>query len=94
VNVAESGLYTMDILYTSNRGGVISLDVNGNPAGKPIQIASTKNVADPIAWRQWHHWNLARNAARIQLAKGLNLLTLHIVEQGNMNLATLTFRRS
>jgi hypothetical protein len=94
VNVADSGLYTVDILYTSNRGGVISLDVNGKAAGKPIAIASTNNAADPIAWRQWHHWNLARNAAQIELDKGLNLLTVHIVGQGNMNLATLAFKRN
>jgi len=92
VNVTESGLYTVDILYTSNRGGVIALDVNGKPAASPIEIVSTKNLADPIAWRQWHHWNLARNATQIELDKGLNLLTMHIVEQGNMNLAMLTFR--
>jgi len=93
INVAQSGVYSVDLLYTSNRGGVISFDVNGQPAGKPIEIASTNDSADPIAWRQWHHWNLAKDIADLDLPAGKNLLTVHIVEKGNMNLATLVFNR-
>ncbi len=59
VQVAQAGDYTADLLYTSNRGGTISLDVNGEPATGPLAISSTFNPADPIAWRQWHHWNVA-----------------------------------
>src|ERR1700722_417427 len=92
VDVSESGTYSVDILYTSNRGGEISFDINGKPAGGPIKIVTTNNPADPIAWRQWHHWNLARDAAELRLAKGKNLLTLHIVSGGNMNLAMLEFK--
>jgi hypothetical protein len=29
VRVAQAGLYRADLLYTSNRGGTISMDVNG-----------------------------------------------------------------
>lgn len=32
VDVAQAGDYVADLLYTSNRGGVISIDVNGRPA--------------------------------------------------------------
>ena len=59
VNVTHSGTYAADCLYTSNRGGAISVDVNGKDATGPLQIASTNDPADPLAWRQWHHWNLA-----------------------------------
>jgi hypothetical protein len=93
VEVAETGLYSADLLYTSNRGGSISVDVNGQPAAGPLNIASTYNAADPLAWRQWHHWNLAPGLARVQLAKGKNVLTVHVVSNGQMNLATFDFKK-
>jgi hypothetical protein len=92
VNVAHAGLYTPDILYTSNRGGSISIDVNGKPAGAPINIPSTFSTAEPIAWRQWHHWNLLPHATTLQLPAGKNVLTVHIVTGGQMNLATFDFK--
>ncbi len=36
VDVKKAGWYAADLLYTSNRGGAISLDVNGAPASWPI----------------------------------------------------------
>jgi hypothetical protein len=86
------GRYAMDLLYTSNRGGTISLDRNEKPLTSPIGITSTKNDQDPIAWRQWHHWNLLRDAAEVNLPKGISVLTLRILTQGNMNLAYFDFR--
>lgn len=94
VQVARAGAYTADLLYTSNRGGAISLDVNGKDATGALTIVSTFNSADPIAWRQWHHWNLAPNIARLRLPKGKNVLTVHILKEGNMNLAYLDFKRA
>lgn len=93
VQVAHTGVYAADLLYTSNRGGVISVDVNGKPASGPLTIISTFNSADPIAWRQWHHWNLARNIVKLRLPAGKNVLTVHILKDGNMNLAYFDFRR-
>jgi hypothetical protein len=49
VDVQRAGLYTGDLLYTSNRGGAISIDVNGKNVTGPIANASTFNKADPIA---------------------------------------------
>jgi hypothetical protein len=49
VQVAHAGVYRGDLLYTSNRGGSISLDVNGKPAGPPLPIVSTFNAADLLA---------------------------------------------
>jgi hypothetical protein len=93
VNVAETGDYFVELLYTSNRGGTISLDVNGKPSTGPLEIPSTNDSADPVAWRQWHHWNVARDLARMHLDKGRNVLTVHTVSAGQMNYATLEFRR-
>jgi hypothetical protein len=92
VQVARSGIYEADLLYTSNRGGTISLDVNGKDATGAITIASTFNAADPIAWRQWHHWNLQPGILRLKLRAGKNVLTVHILTGGNMNLAYFDFK--
>src|SRR5208282_3606665 len=43
VQAAHAGVYTADLLYTSNRGGTISLDVNGKSATPPLTISSTFN---------------------------------------------------
>jgi Carbohydrate binding module (family 6) len=94
VEVARAGYYSADLLYTSNRGGNISLDVNGQAASGPLAIASTFNPADPVAWRQWHHWNVARNLVRLQLPAGKSVLTVHIVTEGQMNLAYFDFHES
>ncbi|HWG21874.1 MAG TPA: hypothetical protein VG225_15190 [Terracidiphilus sp.] len=93
VDVAETGDYSADLLYTSNRGGKISLDVNGAAATGPLTIVSTFDPAEPIAWRQWHHWNIAKNIARIHLNKGRNVLTVHTVAEGQMNYALLNFTK-
>lgn len=94
VFAARRGDYTADLLYTSHSGGSISLDVNGKPATGPLSIASTYNAADPLAWRQWHHWNLARDLVRLHLSGGRNVLTVHILTGGNMNLAYFDFRKA
>ena len=93
VQVAQAGDYTADLLYTSNRGGTISIDVNGVPATGPLTIASTADPAEPVAWRQWHHWNLAPALAKLKLPAGKSVLTIHILTEGQMNLATLDFKK-
>ncbi len=91
VNVARAGLYRADLLYTSNRGGTLSLDVNGQDATGPLPIRSTFNAADPIAWRQWHHWDRMTGLAQLRLPAGKNVLTVHILSGGNMNLQSFDF---
>jgi hypothetical protein len=59
----------------------------------PINIISTASDKEPVAWRQWHHWNIMTNMAEVYLPKGVCVLTLHIVTEGNMNLAYLDFER-
>ena len=92
VQVAHSRFYNADLLYTSNRGGSISIDVNGKPATRPLMIASTFDTSDPIAWRQWHHWNIARNLVKLHLEAGKSVLTIRVLTEGNMNLAYFDFK--
>ena len=94
VAVEQAGVYTMDLLYTSNRGGTISLDTNGEPATGPLKIESTFDLSDPVAWRQWHHWNIASRILKVKLARGINVLTVHILTEGQMNLAYLDFKKA
>ena len=92
VNVTRAGTYAADFLYTSNRGATISIDVNGKDATGPLQIPTTADPADPVVWRQWHHWNLAPALFKTHLAKGKNLLTIHILTNGQINLAYFDFK--
>ena len=43
-----------DLLYTSRHGGAISLSIDGVDATGVLPIASTEDLSDPIAFRQWH----------------------------------------
>ena len=94
VQAARAGVYSADFLYTSNRGGAISVDLNGKPASGPLNIPSTFNAADPVAWRQWHHWNLARAIMKLRLPAGKSVLTIHILKGGNINLAYFDFKQA
>jgi len=93
IDVVETGDYSVDLLHTSNRGGTIALDVNGKSATGPLKVASTFDAADPVAWRQWHHWNLARDLAHIHFEKGRYVITVRTLTEGQMNYATLQFKR-
>jgi hypothetical protein len=93
VEVERAGAYTVDLLYTSNRGGKISLDLNGAPPIADINIISTWNAAETIPWRQWHHWNVMKGVSEVYLPKGISVLTLRVLTEGNMNLAWLDFER-
>ena len=92
--MAQAGTYAADLLYTSNRGGTISsINVNGKDATGPLQVPTTYDSADPVAWRQWHHWNLASQLFKIPLSKGRNVLIVHVLTGGNMNLAYFDFKQ-
>jgi hypothetical protein len=51
-----------------------------------------RDQSSAVTRRQWHHWNVLANMAEVELPKGLSVLTLHIVTEGNMNLAYLDFK--
>ncbi len=93
VDVARAGTYRVDLLYTSRHGGAIALSVDGSDTTGPLAIASTEDLRDPVGWRQWHHWDLARDLCRIALAAGRHVLTLHTRERGQMNYAYLDFSK-
>lgn len=92
VKVNKSATYKIGVLYTSNGDGAISIDVDGKDATGPMKIASTHNDRDTIAWRQWHHWNGSDAIGSIALTKGIHVLKLHIVTNGNMNLDYFDFK--
>ncbi len=91
VEVKEERDYFLNVMYTSNRGGTVRLRLNGKMLVESIDIPTTFDAADPLAWRQWHHWNKLDHAAKVHLPAGLNLLTLEILTQGNMNFDYLEF---
>jgi hypothetical protein len=91
VDVQKSGRYKIGIMVTSNRGGQISLSVDGIDVTGPLPIRSTFVAADTVAWRQWHHWNYQDGLAEITLEKGVRVLALHTVAGGNMNYDYLDF---
>jgi hypothetical protein len=94
VKVQHAGRYHVGLLYTSKLGATISLALNGKDVSGLIKIETTYNAADPIAWRQWHHWSYTKSLATVMLPKGTNVLTLRIESEGNMNLAYLDFSRA
>jgi hypothetical protein len=91
VDVERTGVYTADLLYTSSGGGDISFDLNGKKLSGPVTLAPTYNAADPIAWRQMHHWNVMKDLIQVKLRKGVHVLTLHVLTKGHMNFAYLDF---
>jgi len=91
IKVNKAGTYPIGILYTSNGNGTISVDIDGKDATGPLSISSTHNDRDTVAWRQWHHWNASDSIGSITLKKGVHVLTLHILTNGNMNLDYLDF---
>jgi hypothetical protein len=91
VEVKQTGLYTVHLFYTSNKGGEIAISVNDCDVTGPIQIQTTYRNDDPLEWRQWHHWNKLNGIARLHLEQGLQVLTLHTVSNGGMNYAYLDF---
>lgn len=91
VNVQTVGSYKIGLMYTSNAGGHISLSINGKDQTGPMEITTTNNPKDPVAWRQWHHWNYSDSIGTIKLKKGIQQLTLHTLRTGSMNYDYLNF---
>jgi hypothetical protein len=90
VDVKQTGVYNVSLLYTSNQGGKISLSVTGSDLIHTFDITSTFNAADPVDFRQWHHWNLI-SLGQVSLQKGIQALKLTTEEVGQMNYAYLDF---
>jgi len=93
VKVDKTGDYMVGLMYTANGDGVISLDLDGKDISGPLKVTSTHDDRDTVAWRQWHHWNKTDSLTRIHLKKGIHVLTLHVVGNGNMNFDYLEFKQ-
>jgi hypothetical protein len=94
VKVNETATYNVGLMYTSNGDGAISFDIDGKDAAGQLKIRSTHDDRDTIKWRQWHHWNKTNQLTTIDLKKGIHVLTIHIVANGNMNLDYLEFKKA
>jgi hypothetical protein len=92
IKVTKTGTYQVGIMYTSNQNGKISISVNDKDATGAIAIPSTFIEADSVTWRQWHHWNYIDRIALIDMKKGVQTLTLHTVEIGQMNYDFVNFK--
>jgi hypothetical protein len=93
VKVKETGTYKVGLMYTSNGDGEISLDLDGKEIASRLKIPSTHDDRDTVKWRQWHHWNKTDQLIKLKLKKGMHVLTIHIVANGNMNLDYLDFKK-
>ena len=93
VEVKEDGYYEGEIMYTANSDGKIAVDLDGNAWLKPVMIKSTFDATEPIAWRQWHHWNKQIIFRSLKLEHGLHVLTLKTVEKGGMNYDFIEFTK-
>jgi len=94
VEIAESAEYRIGALYTSNRGGAIRLFVDNTDSTGLIDVPTTFDAKDPLAWRQWHHWNCVDSLAVIRLKRGRRVITLEVVSGGNFNFDYFEFRNS
>ena len=91
VHIDQAGKYRVWLMYTANADGRIALLLDGNALSSDILVRSTYNFKEPIAWRQWHHWNKATIVALVELPVGKHVLTLRTVATGNMNYDYLEF---
>lgn len=92
IKVNKTGNYSIGIMYTASGDGGIALDLDGKPLTSELKIPSTRNDKEPVDWRQWHHWNRINSLTRVNLKKGIHLLTLKTVSHGNMNYDYLDFK--
>ncbi|MEO6005237.1 MAG: carbohydrate-binding protein [Opitutus sp.] len=93
VVVKRPGTYSLTTSYTSKFGGHISFDSDGMDVSGPIEIPSTFDQADPIEWRQAHHWNKVTRLGKLRLKEGVQVLTLHFIDQPVMNFDYMEFVR-
>lgn len=93
VDVQAEGFYSLSIMYTSKFGGNISFDSEGVDVTGPRAIPSTFDAADPIEWRQAHHWNKVNKLGKFRLRKGRQVLTLRFLDQPVMNFDYMEFVR-
>jgi hypothetical protein len=83
VDVKTAGTYVVNMQASSNNlGAEIRLLVSGRDATGPLVIASTGH---------WHTWQIYDGLCELKLEKGLQVLTLEFLKEGNMNVQYLEF---
>jgi len=92
IKVSKTGKYSIGLMYTASGDGGISLWLDGRELAGELLIPSTRNDKETIAWRQWHHWNRIDRLATVELKKGVQVLTIKTVTNGNMNYDYLDFK--
>ena len=92
VKVNKTGTYTIGLMYTASGDGGIALELDGKMLTDTLKVPSTRSDKEPVAWRQWHHWNRIDELATVKLKKGIHVLTLKTVSNGNMNYDYLNFK--
>ena len=93
VQVKQTGYYSINTMYTSKFGGHISFEVNGKDVSGPLEIPTTFVAADPVEWRQAHHWNKVFKLGRIYLSAGTQVLKLRFLDQPVMNFDYMDFEK-
>jgi endoglucanase len=89
VEVAQAGRYSLGVLYTARYDGGILLKCDDRAAGPPLRLASTADARDER--RNWHHWNYHEQKAAVFLPAGRHVLTIQILDPGNLNLDRVEF---
>jgi hypothetical protein len=83
VDVKQAGTYRVRAhLSSNNPNAEISLSVDGVDQTGPIVIAATGH---------WHKWRIDERLAEVKLERGVHVLTLSILKEGNMNIDYLEF---
>ena len=92
VKVNKTANYQVGLMYTASGDGGIALTMDGKELTRELVVPSTRNDKEPLAWRQWHHWNRIDSLTTMKLHKGVHVLTLKTVSHGNMNYDYLEFK--
>lgn len=83
VDVQSSGLYAVHAHMTSRTDNAqIRLSVDGADVTGPLRLPTTTH---------WHLWRTAATLAQVKLEKGLHVLRISTLKEGNYNLDYLAF---
>ena len=86
VEVREAGTYIVSAHLSSRTDAAeIRLAFDGAAPAGPIALPTTGH---------WHKWRVADRLAEVQLAKGLHVMTLSVLKEGNFNIDYLKFELS
>jgi hypothetical protein len=92
IRVNKKGNYSIGLMFTASGDGSIALEIDGKSVTSELKIPSTRNDKETIAWRQWHHWNRIDSLTTVRLEKGVHILTLKTISNGNMNYDYIDFK--